>query len=115
MRGTLPNSANTIASRRLDLPAPVGPVMTNRSKSFSTMLCRSRKAVKPWSSSFSGRTADLLKELVENADQVLSRFGAVVIAVVPLEQFRGAHSPEIGYVPVGILALVHQSNLHCVR
>ena len=55
-RGTVPYRAKIMASMTLDLPAPVGPVSANRSTPSKSTTVRSRKAVKPSSSSRTGLT-----------------------------------------------------------
>src|SRR4051794_5418027 len=67
-RCTRPNRANPMASTRLDLPDPVGPVKANKSASSKSTTARSRKAVKPSTSSRLGRTG-LLQQLGEQPGQ----------------------------------------------
>ena len=55
-RSTRPYSAYVMASSSDDLPLPVGPLMANTSSRVKSISCASRKAVKPFSSSRSGRT-----------------------------------------------------------
>src|SRR3954447_4190822 len=50
-----PYRAKPMASTRLDLPDPVGPVNANRSAPSNSTTVRSRKAVKPSTSSRLGR------------------------------------------------------------
>src|SRR3954447_21983931 len=57
-----PYRAKPMASTRLDLPEPVGPVKANRSAPSNSTTVRSRKAVKPSTSSRLGRTG-LLQQL----------------------------------------------------
>src|SRR3954468_10903307 len=80
---TRPNSANPMASTRLDLPDPVGPVKANRSASAKSTTARSRNAVKPSTSSRLGRTG-LLQQLGEQPGQ--SRVVDVALGQVVAEQ-----------------------------
>ena len=45
-----------MASSSEDFPLPVGPLMANTSRSVKSISAGWRKAVKPFSSSLSGRT-----------------------------------------------------------
>src|SRR5437667_7334849 len=56
-----------MASISEDLPAPVGPVIANRSSCSKSTTVRWRKAVKPSMSSLSGLTALLFQQLAEQA------------------------------------------------
>src|SRR5579863_26645 len=54
-------------------PAPVGPVIPNRSRLEKSISVRSRKLIKPSSSSRVGRMIHLIVEMRERAHQLLGR------------------------------------------
>src|SRR4051794_36824294 len=114
-RGTLPYRAKIMASSRLVLPAPVGPVIVKSSSSLKSTHWSSRKAVKPSTSSRRGRISRLLVEVVEELSQLLRGLRAVPSLVVALEQLRRSQSPELGDAALWILVLVYEANLDRVR
>src|ERR1035441_7779699 len=95
----------------LVLPAPVGPVMTNSSRPSKSISWRSRKAVKPSIVSLSGRTGDLLKELVEQLHQRFAGVGAVAAAVVLGEQVARLEPPRVPGFTGAFLPLVLESHV----
>src|SRR3954470_5905527 len=104
-----------MASRMLVLPAPVGPVMTNRSSGSKSTSCRSRNAVKPSIASLSGRTGDLLEELVEQLDEALVGRRAVAVAVVAGEELARREAPQLPGFALARRALVVEAHLERVR
>src|SRR3954470_5267732 len=72
-----------MASTRLDLPAPVGPVNANRSAPSKSTTVGSRKAVKPSTSSRLGRMG-LVQQLGEQLVEPL--VGDPLVAEVLAEQ-----------------------------
>src|SRR3954449_5980699 len=97
------------------LPAPVGPVMTNRSSGSKSISCRSRKAVNPSIASLSGRTGDLLEELVEQLDETLVGRRAVAVAVVAREELARRQAPQLARLAFARRALVVEAHLERVR
>src|SRR5262245_43566967 len=115
IRGTLPYSASAIASSRLVLPAPVGPVMTNRSSSAKSIACGSRKAVKAATSSLRGRTGHLVEQLVEQLQHRVVRRSLVALEVVAREHLPGRQPPQLGGALAGVLPRVVEPHLQRVR
>src|SRR5687767_10691049 len=79
-RSTHPKRAYVMASSRLDLPEPVGPHSTNRSRSVKSISCSSRKDVKPLSLRWRGLIGSLghfLVDLVEGGKELVRGTGAV--------------------------------------
>src|SRR3954447_17366278 len=99
----------------LVLPAPVGPVMTNRSSGSKSISWRSRKAVKPSIASLSGRTGDLLEELVEQRDEALVGRRAMAVAVVAREERAWREAPQLARLALARRALVVEAHLERVR
>src|SRR3972149_4138658 len=79
---------------RDDLPAPVGPVMANRSRFLRSRQVGPRKAVKPSSSSFSGRMLLLAEQVPEEGQRLRRRLvAAAQLAGVELgERLAGAQA-----------------------
>lgn len=69
------------------LPAPVGPVMANRSRAEKSSRAASRKLVNPASSSLTGRMSHLLVQFAEQGDQFTRRGGVVARAIEGGEEF----------------------------
>src|SRR5207247_4543394 len=71
------------------LPAPVGPVMANRSSPAKSRSTSSANAVNPLTLTLSGLTHDLLIESPEELRQCRRQVGAVLAPVVGLEALHG--------------------------
>src|SRR5215212_1229868 len=81
MFGVLPYSANEIASRIEDLPAPIGPTMPTSRRSRQSKVVEERYERKPSSVSSRGRIG-LLADLPEEGEQLGRRVLLVLAAVV---------------------------------
>src|SRR5881396_486402 len=71
------------------LPAPVGPVMANRSSPAKSRSTSSANAVNPLTLTLSGLTHDLLVQAPEELRQCRRQVGAVLAPVVGLEAPHG--------------------------
>src|SRR6266705_2394572 len=95
-------------------PAPVGPVIANRSNFEKSMAARWRKLVKPSISRLIGRIRYCL--LVECAKQFRNRFrrfGRPLTRVKPAKQFERIGACHLKGLSVGVWMI--QSHLVCVR
>src|SRR5947209_6135705 len=99
----------------LVLPAPVGPVMTNSSNGSKSISCWSRKAVNPSIDRLSGRTGDLLEQLVEQLHQRLADVGPVPVAVVLGEQVTGFEALRVAWLAERRPALVVKAHVERAR
>src|SRR5262245_14977442 len=70
------------------LPAPVGPVIANRSSLEKSILTLSQKLVNPSSSRLIGRIYRLLVELVEQLCDLLGWFTPALVRIVATEQLE---------------------------
>src|SRR3990172_9868787 len=86
-----------MASMSDDLPAPVGPVIAKRSRSARSRQVGARKAVKPSSSSFSGRMLLLAEQAAEEGQALRRRLvaAAELTGVEPREQLDGPQADAL--------------------
>src|SRR5438876_7470142 len=108
--GARPKSAIGMAWISDVLPAPVGPVMANRSSPAKSRSTSSANAVNPLTLILSGLTHDLLVEPREELRQHRRQVRAVLAPVVGLEALHGigggrGHRRDVGArLPGALLA-----------
>src|SRR3990172_10283633 len=78
------------------LPAPVGPVIANRSRSEKSISTGSRYEVRPWMWSLSGFMRDLVVKALEEGQQGLRWLRDVCVPVERQEQLGGAELHQAG-------------------
>src|ERR1700757_970603 len=95
----------------LVFPAPVGPVIPNSSSSEKSIVWRSRKAVKPSTSSLSGFTRHLLQQLVEHGHDLGRRGRTPLRGVVALKQLSRREPARLPVLALTRRTLVVQTHV----
>src|SRR3954453_3774561 len=98
MFGVLPYSANEIASRIEDLPAPIGPTMPTSRRSRQANVVGERYERKPSRVSSRGRIRlleDLAEEAAQRGRRVLLVLATVVLGVEVLPRASALHEPLV--------------------